>query len=182
MASISPKNVFKALHITFWVIFIGLCIKTGTLLISTLISLSLDPEHVRRLWIFSPNSPELNFHQVLSLDLGDYIQVMGLYVLMYASKAFVAYLVIKLCLDFPLERPFTVPIAVQFKQISKASLVTGLVSLVGSAYSSGLTDLGYKIPITWGTEEILFFSAILYVIAYIFQKGIDLQRENDLTI
>lgn len=182
MQSISPKTIFKGLHVIFWIIFIGLCVKTGTLLVSTLVSLQLDPEHVRRLWIFSPNSPELNFHQVLRLDLLDYVQLMSLYIFLYASKAFVAYLVIKLCLDFPLEKPFTIPIAIQFKNISKASFVTGLVSLMGAAYSKWLTDLGYNIPIAWGTEEILFFAAILYVIAYIFQKGMDLQRENDLTI
>ncbi|MFN4084729.1 MAG: DUF2975 domain-containing protein [Spirosomataceae bacterium] len=182
MVTLSPKNVFKGLQFIFWVIFIGLCVKTGILLVSTLVSLQMDPENLRRLWIFSPNSSEPTFHQVLQLDLVDYVQLMGLYIFLYASKAFVAYLVIKLCLDFPLDKPFTIPIAIQFKNISRSALVTGFIAFIGSAYSKWLTEAGFSIPIAWGTEEILFFAAILYVIAYIFQKGMDLQQENDLTI
>lgn len=178
----SPSTIFKGLRITFWIIFVGLCIQTGTLLVSFGLSLGTSPENARKLWMAFPNGSDVALTKVMLLNMFDYVQIMGIYISLYASKALVAYLVVQMCQDFSLDQPFTAPISRQLTQISKASLVTGLISLVGTGYTKWVSEQGIFLTIRWATEEILFFSAILYVIAYIFKKGMDLQQENDFTV
>jgi hypothetical protein len=66
--------------------------------------------------------------------------------------------------------------------ISKLALITGLVAIIGSAYSKWLLTYNISVPINWAYGEILFFAGIIFIVAQVFKTGTILQSENELTV
>jgi hypothetical protein len=71
--------------------------------------------------------------------------------------------------------------------IAYLALGIGLFSLWGVKYVAWFVKQGVKMPeIQYlridGGDVWLFMSVILFVIAHIFKRGIEIQTENDLTV
>ena len=71
--------------------------------------------------------------------------------------------------------------------LSYIALVIGLFSGYGVKYSGWLIKQGVKMPDTHylrlgGADVWLFMAVILFVIAQIFKRGIEIQTENELTV
>ena len=71
--------------------------------------------------------------------------------------------------------------------LSYAALLIGLFSLYGVKYTEWLTKQGIKMPDTQymllgGSDVWLFMAVVLFVIAQIFNRGIEIQSENELTV
>ncbi|MFT4787008.1 MAG: hypothetical protein ACI8QD_002604 [Cyclobacteriaceae bacterium] len=54
--------------------------------------------------------------------------------------------------------------------------------VIGEVCSQWLMYLELAVPIHWAYGEILFFTAITYLIAQIFTRGMELHSESKLTI
>ena len=72
-------------------------------------------------------------------------------------------------------------------RLSYAALLIGLFSYYGVKYTEWLVKQGVSIPDTLyaqfgGSDVWLFMSVVLFIIAQIFNRGIELQSENELTI
>lgn len=168
--------VFKTMHVLFWVIFIGLCIKTGTLLTSLFISFLVNPAATNQIY------QGLNLSALFQFSTHHYFHVMLLYIAINTLQAYMAYFTIKIFLELKMEKPFSVSINNIIRKMSRLGLACGLVALVGQAYSDWLLKSGIAVPINWAYAEILFFAGILFLVAQIYQKGIELQQENDMTV
>ncbi len=88
----------KVMNIIFWIIFIGLCIKTGAILISFLVSVFVNPEAAKDLYL------GLDFFEVYNIDLNHYVNVLSFIVVLTGMKAYIAYLAIRLFSKFDLNR------------------------------------------------------------------------------
>ena len=71
--------------------------------------------------------------------------------------------------------------------LSYIAFVIGLFSGYGIKYSGWLIMQGVKMPDTHflrfgGADVWLFMAVILFVIAQIFKRGIEIQTENELTV
>jgi len=172
------KLVLTIMNIISWIIFIGLCIKAGTLIITTSISLFVNQEAARDLYL------GLNLFNLYKYDNWYYIAVMSLIITIAVLKAYMFYFVIKIFLKFDLKKPFTSNSADLISKISYVALGIGVISKISNDYYKWLTThrVETHISLDFGSEDMLFMAGILFIVAYIFKYGVKIQSENELTI
>ena len=101
-------------------------------------------------------------------------------------KAVLFYIVIKLVTKIDLSKPFNSFVSRQITQISYYTLSIGLLSYLARQSAKSLVHNGIIIDHLnqfWAdSQAYIFMSAVIYVIATIFKRGIEIQNENDLTV
>jgi hypothetical protein len=173
----SKTPVLMIIHVITWIVFVGLCIKAGALAISFFISLAINAAASQDLYL------GLNLSRVSEYSTGHYIAVVSLLFYLTATKAQIAYLVIKLLGKFDLESPFADgALPEYFFKISHIALTAGVIAIIGKGYIKWLAKAGAPAPVSLGGEEILFFAGVIYILAIVFKKGTALQNEADLTV
>lgn len=169
----NTKAIFTIMHVLFWIIFIGLCFESGTFLFSMVLGFIFKPENLY-LKNFLKELKEANVIY--------YINVASLLALISGLKAYMAYLVILIFLKFNIADPFSKYTSKLISRISYIALVTGILAFIASGYCDWLNHRGLKAPEEWAASELLFLAGIIFIIAQVFKKGIELKSENDLTI
>ena len=169
-------TILKLMNVLFWIIFIGLCIKTGALLISFFVSIFVNPAGAKDLYM------GLNLSKLYNYSLPYYVPMASLVIVLTGLKAYIAYLVVKIFTKFDLAKPFNHDITSLITTISHVALETGILAIIASGTSDWITKRGIDVPDNWGGGEILFFAGVIYIIAIVFKKGTELQTENDLTV
>ena len=83
-------------------------------------------------------------------------------------------------------KPFNSHVADQIKKISYITLEIGIFSLIAREISRSMVHYGLepdKLNQFWEDgSAFLLMAAVIYVIATIFSRGIEIQNENDLTV
>jgi hypothetical protein len=101
-------------------------------------------------------------------------------------KAYLFYLVIRLLYKLDLLKPFNTFVAGQITKISYYTLSIGLISYLAREVSRNLQHHGIEIDKLSGfwadSQAYILMAAVVYVIATIISRGVDLQNENDLTV
>lgn len=172
----TDSTILKIMNVLFGIAFIGLCIKTGAILISFIVSHFVNSEGAKDLY------QGLNLFDLYSYDKLHYTFTVSLLLVLTGLKAYIAYLVIKFFMKFKLSKPFGNDLTDLFLKISYTALEAGVLALIASGYSKGISKKGIPIPIDWSGSEILFFAGVIYLLALVYKKGTDLQMENDLTV
>ena len=108
----TTKLILTILHVIAWIIFLGLCIKTGALLYSFFVTLVINPEGAKNLYM------GLNLSSLYNFDIGDYAIVASLIIILSGAKAFLFYLVIKIFLKINLVAPFSKDVSLLISQAS----------------------------------------------------------------
>lgn len=168
--------ILKPTNVIFWIIFIGLCIKTGAILISFFVSLFINPDGAKNLHL------GLNLFDLYTFDIWHYVFVVSLIILLTGLKAYIAYLVVKIFLKFNFSNPFNVNVTSLISKISHVALWTGILAIIANGYSEWLIKKGISISQNWGSGEFLFLAGIIFIIAQVFKKGIEIKTENELTV
>jgi hypothetical protein len=168
--------VLKVMNVLFWIAFIGLCIKTGAILISFSVSLFVNAAGAKDLYM------GLNLSDLYSSSKPSYIITALLLITLTGLKAFIAYLIVSFFLSFNLAKPFNKELTAIFLRISYFSLGTGVLAILAEGFSKWIFKKGIAIPIDWSGNEILFFAGVIYLLALVYKKGTELQAENDLTV
>ena len=171
--------VFWALYIVAWLIFVGLSIEAGALIVNFFFSL-YKPE-------FLPN-----LYQKLDLTkmyTGSRLAFFGTYsfiLIISILKACLFYIVISLMHKMDLEKPFSTFVARQISRLSYYTLSIGLLSYLASQFAKNLMHHGFatdSLNQFWAdSQAFILMGAVIYIIATIFKKGVDIQNENDLTV
>jgi hypothetical protein len=171
--------IFTGLKIIAWIIFVGLGIEAGGLLVN---------------FIFSIYKPEFVHNLYQKLDLSEMYQrsrwaFFGMYtfILFIAFlKAYLFYLVVILVTKINLSKPFDSFVSSQIMKISYCTFYIGILSLAGRQTAKNLTHYGYAIDNLnqfWeDSQAFILMAAVVYIIATIFRKGVEIQNENDLTV
>lgn len=171
--------VFKALHVIAWVIFVGLCIEAGGLIVNFAFSI-FKPEFVGNL--YQKLDLSKMYQQSQWAFFGMYSFVLSIAVL----KAVLFYIVIELLYKLDLTKPFSSFAATKISQISYYTFSIGLLSHIATQSAKNLQHHGYEIDQLsqfWvDSEAFILMAAVIYIIATIFKKGIELQSESDLTV
>lgn len=170
------STMLKVMNVVFWIIFIGLCIKTGAILFSAIVSLFINPEGSRNLYL------NLNLFDLYSFSKLHYIQTVSFMLSINGFKAYMSYLVIKIFMGLDLNKPFSSNLVNLFSKISYVAIGTGVLALIATAHSKWLLNKGITVSIDWGSSEILFFAGVIYILYLLFKKAYELQTENDLTV
>lgn len=171
--------VFIVLKIVAWIIFVGLCIEAGGLIVN---------------FVFSIYKPEFVHNLYQKLDLSDMYQrskwaFFGMYSFILTIsilKAFLFYVVIRLITKLNLSKPFNNFVSEQITQISYYTFSIGILSYIARETARNLQHKGYVIDQLsqfWeDSQAFILMAAVIYVIATIFKKGVEIQTENDLTV
>ena len=173
------KLIFTILHVIAWIIFVGLCIEAGALIVN---------------FVFSVFKPEVvgNLYQKLDLSIlykqsqlvfyGMYSFVLFISVL----KALLFYVVIELLLKLDLTSPFSSFVSNKISKISHYVFSIGILSYIARQIANSLQLQGYqidKLSQFWvDSSAFILMSAIIYIISVIFKRGIEIQTENELTV
>jgi len=170
------NQILKILKVLAWIIFIGLCIKTGAMVISAMVSLFVGPEGAKNLY------SGLNLSALLAYNQGYYIVMVSLLVILSGLKAHLFYMVIMIISKISITHPFSEQTTSLIYKLSVISLQIGILAIITGSYAKWLMKKSVQFSFDGGGTEFLFLAGILYVITQIFKRGIELQKENELTI
>jgi len=177
----SKRNnfVFKALHIVAWVIFVGLCIEAGGLIVNFIFSL-YKPEFVKNLY------QKLDLSQMYNLSKWAYFGMYGFIMAISILKAYLFYVLIRLISKLNLSKPFSSYAAYQITKISYYTFAIGLISNLARQIANNLQQSGFEVDMLnqflGDSQAYILMAAVIYVIATIFSRGVEIQNENDLTV
>ena len=177
----SKRNnfVFKGLHIVAWVIFVGLCIEAGGLIVNFVFSI-YKPEFVQNLYQKLDLSEMYNRSKWAFFGMYSFILVVAL------LKAYLFYIVVMLMHKIDLSKPFNSFVSEQITKISYCTFSIGILSYIARQAAKNIQHHGYTIDNLnqfWAdSQAFILMAAVIYVIATIFKKGVEIQNENDLTV
>lgn len=171
--------VFQALHVIAWVIFVGLCIETGGLVVNFIVSL-YKPAFVQNLY------QKLDLSEMYQRSEWAYFGMYSFILTISVLKAYLFYLLIQLLDKLDLSNPFNSLVSERISKIANCTFSIGILSFIAHQTAQNLQHRDYVIDSLdqfWvDSEAFILMSAIIYVIATIFKKGVEIQTENDLTI
>jgi hypothetical protein len=171
--------VFWSLYVVAWLIFVGLSVEAGGLLVN---------------FFFSIYNPSLlqNLYQKLDITV-IYQQSKMVFFSMYSFiliiailKAVLFYQVIHLMHKMNLSKPFNNFVSKQILLISYFTLSIGLLSYIAREFVKNLHQKGFALDNLnqfWADSQgFILMGAVIYIIATIVKKGVEIQNENDLTV
>lgn len=177
----SKRNnfIWKGIQVICWLIFFGYCIQTGALIFN---------------YVFSLFKPIATHNLHLGLDLSElylksksiYTFVFALIVAISALKAYIFFISLKFFKTLNTIKPFSENVSTIITKITYFTFSIGIISIIAQEVANQLSDKGYNVGLVeryWNDGGgYLVMTVILFVIAFIFKKGIELQNENDLTV
>ena len=173
-------QVLLIMKFTVWATFIGLCIQTGAILYSFFISIFVNPAAAKNLYL------GLNLSGLYNYNAWHFAIIMLLVICLSCLKTYITYSVLQIILKTNFVHPFSTNIAALIKKISYVAFGIGVLAVVANAYSEWLIKKGIAFNdlqnYLSGGPEFLFFAGILFIIAQVFNRGIEIQSENELTI
>lgn len=177
--STTNNYVFKGLHIVAWIIFVGLSIEAGGLLVNFFFSL-YKPEFVQNLY------QKLDLSEMYQASKWSYYSMYSFILSIALMKVFLFYIVIMLMHKMDLSKPFSNYVSEQISLMSYFTLSIGFLSAIARQTAKNLMHRGYdtnNLAQFWSdSEAFITMGAVIYIIATIFKKGVDIQNENDLTV
>lgn len=170
------STVLDILNVVSWIIFVGLCIRTGAMIISFIVSLFINAQAAGDLYLGHDLSELKDYNKL------HYIVMAVLIIVQSGLKAYLFSLVIKIISKINLSSPFSENNGRIIFKMSSISLQVGILSVLLKSYAQWLSKNHVSVSYMGESTEFLFLAGILFVIAYIFKRGIELQSENELTV
>ena len=175
------KLILRILNVVCWIIFFGLCIKTGAILYSFFVSLVMNTDAAKNLHL------GLNLYGLYNFSTWHYVAMVSLIILLTGLKAFIFYLGIRIFLKINFVHPFSKDVSLLVSRIAYVALGIGIITLAANGYCEWLINKkGVTIPdmqaYLGGGGEFLLLGGIIFMIAQVFKRGIEIQSENELTV
>ena len=179
----STQQRLNALYILSWIIFTGVCIEAGGFIVNAFFTLLLTPAGARHFW------QEVDLSVLYKYDPGYFFVETFIMSIVAVMRAIIFYRIVKILHDkkLNLAQPFNREIERCIFRISYLSLMIGLFSWYGVKYSAWFVKQGVQMPDVQqlrlgGADVWLFMGVILFIVAQIFKRGIEIQTENELTV
>lgn len=174
----TSKIVFIGLLIVAWLIFVGLGIEAGGLVVNFVFS--RDPDVIPKLY------QKLNLIDMYNRSQCAFYGMYSFILAIAILKAYLFYIVVMLMHRINLSKPFSSFVSKQITKISYFTFSIGLLSYIANEIALKLQKNGYAIDALdqfWvDSEAFILMAAVIYIIAVIFAKGIEIQNDNELTI
>ena len=178
-AKSKTKLILTILHVIAWIIFVGLSIEAGGLIVNFIFSV-FKPEFVGNLY------QKLDLSQMYQQSKWAFFGMYSFVLFISILKATLFYIVIDLHFKLDLSKPFSSFVAKRISQISYSTFSIGILSFIARQTAKNLSHHGYeidKLSQFWvDSQAFILMAAVIYVIAQIFKRGVELQNENDLTV
>ncbi len=178
-AKSSTGWILIILHVIAWIIFVGLSIEAGGLIVNFIFSV-FKPEFVGNLY------QKLDLSQMYQQNQWAFFGTYGFVLTLAILKSLLFYTVVQLHYNFDLSKPFSPYLAHKIARIAYYTFSIGIIGHIGREVVNSLFAHGYaidKLDQFWvDSEAFILMAAVVYVIAQIFKRGIEIQSENDLTV
>jgi hypothetical protein len=175
----------KVLHVFSWIIFVGLCIDSGGLIVNAFVCMFINPAASAHFW------GGLNLNELYQYDQSHFVTLVVLMIIVSVLKSIMFYLTVNIFhkKQLNLSSPFNEKLGKYILNFSYLAFGIGLFSYWGNNFSNWLkivseglvTPSLHQIKFE-GADVWLFMGVILIIFALIFKKGIEIQSDNDLTI
>lgn len=180
---IGAKQILIILNVISWIIFIGLGIEAGGIIFNAVFTHIVNPETAKHFW------KEIDLSALYQYDPGYFLVITLLISIVLVMKAIMFYQIVRVLHSKKLNfsKPFNSYIARFISILAYLALGIGLFSFWGVNYTQWLVEQGVTMPDArylrlGGADVWLFMSVVLFVIAQIFKRGVELQEENELTV
>jgi len=180
---IGTKQILNILHVLSWIIFIGVCIEAGEILFKTFYTMQINPTAAKKFL------EHADLSHLYTFDHGQFLVMASIMSIVAMMRGYLFYLIVTFLYDKKLNmaQPFNKDTSRFVFNLSHLSLLIGLFSFYGVNYGVWLESKNIFMPDSesmrlGGADVWLFMSVILFVIAHIFKRGIEIQNENDLTV
>ncbi|HEY9048519.1 MAG TPA: DUF2975 domain-containing protein [Ohtaekwangia sp.] len=169
------EQILQIMLVLAWIAFIGLMIEAGAVIFSYGLS-CINPDAAKNLY------KRLDLYSLRQLSFHNYTLAVSFMIALSCMKAYISYLVIKVLTKVNLDNPFTTDVARKLETISYILLETWIVSVLYNAYSHWLLKRTGELAGGNVQGEFLFAAGLVFIIAQIFKRGVEIQAENELTI
>src|ERR1017187_6113369 len=163
------ENLLTVMHILAWIVFIGLMAIAGSITIS---------------WFVSIGNAQAARDLYKGLDLYAYKQysfVVLYKVIWYITQAYIAFLMTSLLSKLNISRPFNADVVILMQKISYSILCVWIVAMAYNIHV-GILEKRYGIAATYISGDSIFLAGIVYILAQMFKRGVEIQSENELTV
>lgn len=175
-------TVLWVVLILTWIIFVGLSIVAGAYVTNTVFAI-FKPDVVPYLWQEAKLLPLFEYDRVyFSIQMA----LLALAVILQSTLFYQIIMVLHAKkVDF--SQPFNEGLNRFLKNLSVLSLIIGISCHIAEKFSVAMIKKGIPMPSSEkmhvdGGDVWIFMSIILLVVTLVIRKGIELKKENDLTI
>lgn len=159
-----------------WIAFIGLCIETGAIAFTVLMSVTFNSLAANDLYL------GFNLATLLEHSLWLYLVATSFKLAVLVLKVALLWQAILLFKVFKLEQPFSLAVSEMIVKISHTALSAGILAMVADGFYQWLHHRDLAERLQWGSGEFLMLAGILFIVAQVFKKGVELQQDNELTV
>ena len=175
----TQQPILMLITVIIWSIFIGLCIQAGTLIFTFIYSL-IQP-------IISKDLYEgLNLFSLQTHSKWQYIALVTLLISISILKAQLFYTMIRIFIKIDLVHPFSKGIAILISKLSYIAFTLGVTQFLSGRFVKTLDTEVFQLM---GVDnhlsssfEYFLISALIFAIAQVFKRGVEIQAENELTV
>jgi hypothetical protein len=175
----AQQPTLMLITVIIWSIFIGLCIQAGTLLFTFAYSFS-KPTVAQDLY------EGLNLYPLYLKDVWFYGGIVTLILCVAILKAQLFYTMIRIFLKIDLIHPFSKEIAKLISTLSYIAFEIGIFLAMASGCADWLIKRSFELEglqsYLSGAFEYFLLSALIFAIAQVFKRGVEIQAENELTV
>ena len=168
------EKILKIMKFFSWLAFIGLMIKAGAILFTYLLSIN-NAEVSKDLY------EGMNLFEYREYSFIQYSFIIGYKILLFATEAYIAFLVIKLLQKLDIKQPFNLDVQQFMHQISKGIFYLWIIAIVHNTHMQ-IIGKKYDFEMDLFSSDFVFLSVIIFIFAQIVKRGIEIQSENELTI
>ncbi len=175
----TKQPILMLITVIIWSIFIGFCIQAGSLLFTLAYSF-VKPTVAQDLY------EGLNLYSLRTQNTWFYGGLVTLILSIAILKAQLFYTMIRIFLKIDLVHPFSKEIAKQISRLSYIAFEIGIFTFFTNSSTSWLIKRGFEVDgvqsYLSGAFEYFLLSALIFAIAQVFKRGVEIQAENELTV
>jgi hypothetical protein len=124
----------------------------------------------------------IDFSKIWQIDTATFNVLILFIVLVNILKINLFSAAIKILKKIDLQNPFEQDFIPLFKRISLLAFIIGFSSILVKGYIEIFVSNDLLLSTQIGESSYLWFAAIVYIAAMVYERGISIQSENDLTI
>lgn len=171
----NTEKLMVFMNVLAWITFIGILFEAG----ATLCTYGLSAGG-----IFTTKQlyPVYDLPTVRDYSFQHYTALVFIKFAIHAVQAYAAYLVIKILSAIKMTNPFTAEISNQMLQIGHFIFYSWLLVVAHNIYVEWLQEKIVQLNVSEISSDFIFLAMVVYLFAKIFQRGVEIQAENDLTV
>ena len=169
------ETILVVMNVLAWIVFIGLMIEAGAVLLSYTVSI-INPNGLLKMY------KGLDFYSLSQYDFWHYTGIISLKASILIIEAYTAFLVIKVLSTIKITNPFTMDVAQRLEKIAYMLMLAWAAIMLYNGQLKWLSKEVVGLQENKLSSELIIYAGLVYVIAQIFKKGVEIQNENELTV